>query len=64
MLQKFKPAPVGYTEVYAWGDDEFGQLGVSGKKNSIFIIPPFPLNKFPNKNKPKTIQTLVAAVLT
>jgi hypothetical protein len=34
MLQKFKQSSPGYTEVYAWGDDEFGQLGVSGKKNS------------------------------
>lgn len=34
MLQKFKQSNSGYTEVYAWGDDEYGQLGVSGKKNS------------------------------
>lgn len=42
MLQKLnKPVVPGFTEVYAWGDDEFGQLGVSDKKSSNpdFLLP-------------------------
>lgn len=34
MISKFKQANSGYTEVFAWGDDQYGQLGVSGKNNS------------------------------
>ena len=53
MLQKFKQPPNGYTEFYAWGDDEFGQLGVSGKKNSHKKLKKNSLNK--RKLKAKTI---------
>lgn len=35
MISKFKQSNSGgYTEVFAWGDDQYGQLGVSGKNNS------------------------------